>query len=115
MPELLMYGIKNCQTVKKARAWLETNGKAYRFHDVRVDGLNSAQLDSFIARVGWVTLLNRSSTSWRQLAAEQQADLDAAKAAALILAKPTLLKRPVLDTGDDLLVGFTPERYAQRL
>lgn len=112
---LTLYGIKTCQTVKKARTWLEQHDKAYRYHDVRVDGLTAAQLDDFIARTDWKLLLNRSSTAWRQLSPEQQADLDQDKAKALLLAYPTLMKRPVLDTGDQLLVGFTAERYASAL
>lgn len=110
-----LYGIKTCQTVKKARLWLEQHDKAYHYHDVRVDGLEAGQLENFVSRVDWKLLLNRSSTAWRQLAPEQQADLDQDKAIALILAHPTLMKRPVLDTGDRLLVGFTAERYATEL
>ncbi|MDD2723567.1 MAG: arsenate reductase [Methylovulum sp.] len=112
---ITLYGVKTCQTVKKARAWLEQHDKAYRYHDVRVDGLTSAHLDDFVARTDWKLLLNRSSTAWRQLSPEQQADLDQDKAMALLLAYPTLMKRPVLDTGGQLLVGFTPERYASAL
>jgi arsenate reductase len=110
-----LYGIKNCQTVKKARTWLEQHDKPYRFHDVRTDGLTAEQLADFVARSDWQTLLNRSSTSWRSIPPEQQADLDQDKAMALILAKPTLMKRPVLDTGTQLLVGFSPERYEKAL
>jgi len=110
-----LYGVKTCQTVKKARVWLEQHGKPYRYHDVRVDGLTATHLDDFMARADWKLLLNRSSTAWRQLSPEQQADLDQDKAKALILAHPTLMKRPVLDTGEQLLVGFTAERYASEL
>ena len=104
MPTL--YGIKNCDTVKKARKWLDENGIAYQFHDFRTDGLTLAQLNDFAARVDWSTLLNRSSTSWRQLSTEQQTDLTAEKALQLMLATPTLIKRPILDTGDKLIIGF---------
>ncbi|UOA09486.1 arsenate reductase [Methylobacter sp. S3L5C] len=101
-----LYGIKNCDTVKKARQWLDQNGIAYQFHDFRTDGLTSVQLNNFATRVDWNTLLNRSSTSW-QLSAEQQSDLTAEKAIALMVNTPTLIKRPVLDTGDKLIIGFT--------
>ena len=102
-----LYGIKNCDTVKKARLWLDQNGIAYQFHDFRADGLTLAQLNDFATRVDWSTLLNRSSTSWRQLSAEQQRDLTLEKAIALMFCTPTLIKRPILDTGDKLIIGFT--------
>jgi arsenate reductase len=102
-----LYGIKNCDTVKKARQWLDQNGIAYQFHDFRTDGLTSVQLNNFATRVDWNTLLNRSSTSWRQLSAQQQSDLTSEKAIALMVNTPTLIKRPVLDTGDKLIIGFT--------
>ena len=101
-----LYGIKNCDTVKKARLWLDQNGIAYRFHDFRADGLTLAQLNDFAARANWNMLLNRSSTSWRQLSAEQQSDPTLEKAIALMLNTPTLIKRPILDTGDKLIIGF---------
>ena len=112
---MILYGIKNCSTVKKARDWLDQHAIAYQYHDVRVDGLTLIQLQDFIARADWQKLLNRSSSSWRQLSDEQKSDLDADKAIALILEKPTLLKRPVLDTGKQLLVGFKAEDYQQLL
>jgi arsenate reductase len=112
---LTLYGIKTCQTVKKARTWLEQHEKTYRYHDVRVDGLTVEQLDNFATRTDWKLLLNRSSTAWRLLSPDQQADLDRDKALALISAYPTLMKRPVLDTGEQLLVGFTAELYANAL
>lgn len=113
---LILYGIKNCQTVKKAQAWLEQHDKAYRFHDVRKDGLTAEQLHHFMARgANWRLLLNRSSTTWKKLSAEQQADLDREKTLALILKSPTLLKRPILDTGDQLLIGFSAELYQNKL
>jgi len=102
-----LYGIKNCDTVKKARKWLDENGVAYRFHDFRIDGLTSEQLEHFAAHVDWNKLLNRSSTSWRQLSAEQQAGLSRDKALQLMLEIPTLIKRPVLDTGSQIILGFT--------
>lgn len=108
---IVLYGIKNCDTVKKARNWLDNNGIAYHFHDFRVDGLSSELLKHFSARLGWKTMLNRSSTSWRQLSAEQQDGLTETKALELMLANPTLIKRPVLDTGSELLIGFKPDIY----
>jgi Spx/MgsR family transcriptional regulator len=110
-----LYGIKNCDTVRKARKWLDDNGIAYRFHDYRSDGLSPELLKTFADQLGWNTLLNRSSTSWRQLSAEQQADLDAEKALALMLATPTLIKRPILDTSGKLLIGFKADEYAVNL
>lgn len=109
MPTL--YGIKNCDTIKKARQWLDKNGIAYRFHDYREDGLTPELLKSFLTRCGWQTLLNQRSTSWRQLDAAQKADLDENKALALMLETPTLIKRPVLENDDKLLVGFMAEQY----
>ena len=106
-----LYGIKNCETVKKARQWLDQNGIAYQFHDFRADGLTLAQLNNFVARLDWNTLLNRSSTSWRQLSTEQQNDLTSEKAIALMLNTTTLIKRPILDTGDKLIIGFKAENY----
>ena len=110
-----LYGIKNCDTVKKAKQWLEQNNIAYQFHDFRADELTSSQLIDFVSRVDWSNLLNRSSTSWRQLSIEQQSDLTAEKAIALMLANPTLIKRPVLDTGDKLIIGFKVDHYKTEL
>jgi arsenate reductase len=110
-----LYGIKNCDTVKKARQWLDQNGIAYRFHDFRADGLTLAQLTDFTNRADWNALLNRSSASWRQLDAEQQRDLTLETAVALMLNTPTLIKRPVLDTGDKLIVGFKANYYQTEL
>jgi Spx/MgsR family transcriptional regulator len=112
---VVLYGIKNCDTVKKTRLWLEDKGVPYQFHDYRVDGLTQEQLQSFAAKLGWEKMLNRSSTSWRQLSSEQQADLTEAKAIQLMLAVPTLIKRPILDTGDDLLIGFNADTYQLQL
>ncbi|MEI6707310.1 MAG: ArsC family reductase [Methylococcales bacterium] len=110
-----LYGIKNCSTVKKARDWLAQHGIAYQFHDVRVDGLTLEQLQNFATRVDWTSLLNRTSTSWRKLSPEQQTDLTEDKAIQLIVDAPTLLKRPVLDTGELLLVGFKEQDYQDKL
>ncbi len=112
---LTLYGIKNCDTVKKARLWLETQGIAYRFHDFRKDGLDSALLEHWEAELGWEALLNRRGTSWRKLEESQRAGVDRSKALALMLAQPSLIKRPVLATPTKVLVGFTAEDYANEL
>ncbi len=111
----VLYGIKNCDTVKKARNWLDNNGTAYQFHDYRVDGLTSEQLQRFAADLGWKTMLNCSSTSWRQLSAEQLDNLTETKALQLMLEIPTLIKRPILDTGNEILIGFKPDLYQAKL
>jgi len=110
-----LYGIKNCDTVKKARNWLDQNGIAYRFHDFRSDGLTPELLQHFADHLDWNKLLNRSSTSWRQLSAEQQNDLTQEKAMQLMLTTPTLIKRPVLESGDKLMLGFKAENYQTEL
>lgn len=112
---IVLYGIKTCDTCKKARAWLEQNHIEHRFHDFRVDGLSEAQLQQFIDKLGWEKLLNKSSTSWRQLSPEQQADLTEAKAKNSMLATPTLIKRPVLVMDNVILLGFNPDVYATNL
>ncbi len=111
----ILYGIKNCDTVKKARAWLETQGIAYRFHDFRADGLSPELLDTLEAALGWENLLNRRGTTWRRLADGQRENIDRGKAMALMLEQPSLIKRPVLDTGAKTLIGFTPDYYAREL
>jgi len=110
-----LYGIKNCDTVKKARNWLDQNGIAYRFHDFRTDGLTPELLQHFADHLDWNKLLNRSSTSWRQLSADQQSDLTQEKAMQLMLTTPTLIKRPVLESGDKLMLGFKAENYQTEL
>lgn len=103
---VVLYGIKTCDSIKKARRWLEQNGIEYRFHDYRSDGLDHMLLQSFADSLGWEALLNKSSTSWRQLSEEQKTGLDTETALALMLATPTLIKRPLLDTGAKLILGF---------
>jgi len=110
-----LYGIKNCDTVKKARNWLDQNGITYRFHDFRIDGLTPELLQHFADHLDWNKLLNRSSTSWRQLSTEQQSDLTQEKAMQLMLTTPTLIKRPVLESGDKLMLGFKAENYQTEL
>ena len=106
-----LYGIKNCDTVKKARRWLDANGVDYAFHDFRIDGLDALQLRQWAAAVGWDTLLNRRGTTWRQLPETERAQVDEHKALALMLAQPTLIKRPVLVVDDAVHVGFTDSGY----
>lgn len=110
-----LYGIKNCDSVKKARNWLDQNGINYRFHDFRTDGLTPELLQHFADHADWTKLLNRSSTSWRQLSAEQQSDLTPEKSMQLMLNTPTLIKRPVLDTGSKLIIGYKNENYQAEL
>jgi arsenate reductase len=109
---ITLYGIKNCDTCKKALKWLEQNGIACRMHDYRSDGLTQELLENFIDQLGWDKILNRSSTSWRQLTEDQRADPDREKACRLMLAAPTLIKRPILDTGTGLILGFKADQYA---
>jgi Spx/MgsR family transcriptional regulator len=110
-----LYGIKNCDTVKKARLWLEQQQIPYRFHDFRADGLDTALLQRFETALGWEAMLNRKSTSWRQLAPEQQNGLERGKTLALMLTNPTLIKRPILQTGEKFIIGFNPELYRSEL
>ncbi len=107
-----MYGIKNCDTIKKARTWLEANGVAYDFHDYKTAGINEARLRGWAKELGWDKLLNRAGTTFRKLPEADREGLDADKAVALMLAQPSMIKRPVLDLGDRRLLGFKPEAYA---
>ena len=107
-----LFGIPNCDSVRKARRWLDEHGIAYVFHDFRKDGLDAAQLAAWIEQVGWETLLNRKGTTWRQLPAAQREGVDGKRARALLLRSPTLIKRPVLVAGQHLEVGFDADRYA---
>jgi len=107
-----LYGIPNCDTVKKARVWLEQLGVAFAFHDYKKVGIDRPRLEAWVAEHGWETVLNRAGTTFRALPDSDRADLDAGKAVDLMLAQPSMIKRPVLDLGDRTLVGFKPERYA---
>lgn len=106
-----LYGIKTCDTVRKARRFLDEQGVEYRFHDFRADGLSPARVDDWLRQLAPETLLNRRSTSWRQLPEAQRADLSPAAVKALVLDNPTLIKRPVLELDGRIEVGFSPERY----
>lgn len=107
-----LYGIKNCDTMKKARRWLDERGVDYRFHDYREEGVDEARLRGWAAKVGWEKLLNRGGTTFRGLPEAEKACMDETKAVRLMLAQPAMIKRPVLERGDAILVGFSPEVYA---
>ena len=104
---ITVYGIRNCDTCRKALRWLNDERIAHRFHDFRADGLNRAQLAAWVAELGWERLLNRRGTTWRKLAEADRADVTEADAVRLMAANPTLIKRPVLDTGSTRMVGFS--------
>ena len=106
-----LYGIANCDTMKKARSWLDEHGTAYVFHDYKKTGVDEALVRRWVAALGWETVLNRAGTTFRTLPEADRAALDADKAVALILVQPSMIKRPILDTGETLLAGFKPERY----
>ena len=108
-----IYGIKNCETMKKALAWLDDHGVRYDFHDYKTAGIDVAKLKGWAKQVGWKTLLNTRGTTWRKLSPSQQANLDEAKAMRLMSENPSLIKRPVLEHGGALMVGFIPERYSE--
>ena len=112
---LTIYGIKNCDTMKKARAFLDKAGVDYAFHDYKVSGIDRDRLAEWSRQVGWETLLNRAGTTFRKLPREEQAGLNEKKALALMLAQPSMIKRPVLEGGERLLVGFKPEVYAAQI
>lgn len=107
-----MYGIPNCDTMKKARTWLDAHGVAYRFHNYKTHGIDGATLHRWVEQVGWEALLNRAGTTFRKLDEGDRQDVDADKAIGLMLAHPSLIKRPVLDCDGALTIGFKPERYA---
>ncbi len=107
-----IYGIKACDTMKKARTWLEAHGVAYAFHDYKLEGAKRGDLESWSRAVGWEVLLNRNGTTFRNLPETDKTGLNEAKAITLMLAQPSMIKRPVLDVGGKLIVGFKPEAYA---
>lgn len=106
-----LYGIKNCDTVKKARSWLEQRGVNYEFHDFRADGLTAAQVQSWIAELGLDTLVNKRSTTWKELSDSQKNAFNSEAAVQIIVDNPTLIKRPLLDTGALRQVGFKEADY----
>lgn len=112
---ITLYGIKNCDTMKKARAWLDSHRVPYTFHDYKIAGIDASRLRRWCGEVGWETLLNRSGTTFRKLPDAGKRDLNEARAIQLMLAQPSMIKRPVLETGAKLLVGFRPELYEKEL
>jgi arsenate reductase (glutaredoxin) len=108
-----IYGIKACDTMKKAREWLDAAGVAYAFHDYKTQGIDAATLNAWAGVVGWEKLLNRAGTTFRKLPDADKAGIDQEKAIALMVAQPSMIKRPVLDIGGTLVVGFNPDMYRQ--
>lgn len=106
-----LYGIRNCDTIKKARAWLESHGVEYEFHDYKTAGIDRGKLERWCGELGWKVLLNRAGTTFRKLSDQDKMVDDAQKAIALMLAQPSLIKRPVLDRDGHLLAGFKPETF----
>ncbi|WP_135075717.1 ArsC family reductase [Terasakiella sp. SH-1] len=103
-------GLKNCDTCRKAKKWLEAEGFDYEYQDVRADGLNAEDLSVWAGKVGWEALLNRRGTTWRTLDEAQKSDVDEAKAIALMVEHPALMKRPVFQSGDQIILGFKQEQ-----
>lgn len=109
---ITLYGIPNCDTIRKARLWLDAHGVAFEFHDYKKAGVDRAALEGWVDQLGWEALLNRAGTTFRKLPDADKADLDRDRAIALMAAQPSLIRRPVLVGGNMLEVGFKPERYA---
>lgn len=112
---LTLYGIKNCDTVKKARTWLEGEGAAYTFHDYKTAGVDETQLRAWVKELGWETVLNRAGITFRKLAEADKADLTEERAIRLMLAQPSMIKRPILDLGERRIAGFRDDIYAGAL
>jgi len=112
---IAIYGIRNCDTVKKARAWLDARGAAYDFHDYKISGIDEARLRAWAAELGWEKLLNRAGTTFRKLPDADRAGIDEDKAIALMLAQPSMIKRPILDLGERRLVGFGEDEWSAAL
>jgi arsenate reductase (glutaredoxin) len=111
--QITIYGIKNCDTMKKARAWLDDRGVTYAFHDYKAEGIDKASLERWAKEVGWEVLLNRAGTTFRKLPERERENVTEKRAIALMLEQPSMIKRPVLDVGGELVVGFKPEIYAK--
>lgn len=112
---LTIYGIRNCDTCKKARKWLEANSVEHRFHDLRVDGLGKTALARWAQSASWQKLLNTRSTAWRGIPEADRQELNEQRALELMLKYPTLVKRPILETKKNVLVGFSAEDYAEQI
>lgn len=110
-----LYGINNCDTVKKAKNWLKKNNQDFQFHDYRKQGLTADLLNTFEAELGWEMMLNKRSTSWRELSDEMKNNLSKQTALQYMLDTPTLIKRPILNTGKKLIIGFKADNYQQEL
>ncbi len=108
---ITVYGIKACDTMKKARSWLEANGVDYSFHDYKAQGVTPERLAVWIAQVGWEKVLNRNGTTFRKLAEDDRADLTAEKAIRLMVANPSMIKRPIIESEGALVLGFNPSDY----
>lgn len=115
MSKVILFGIKNCDTMKKAFNWLSENGVDYEFTDYKKAGVAAAHLADWSQRAGWETLLNKRGLTWKKLTDAERADVNETKAIELMTQHPSLIKRPVLDTGRQLIIGFTPENYAEQL
>lgn len=107
-----MYGIKNCDTIKKARDWLNQHGIAFEFHDYKAKGIDRGTLETWCKEVGWEVLLNRAGTTFRKLPEKDKEELNEQRAIKLMMAQPSMIKRPVLDVGKRRLVGFKPDNYS---
>lgn len=113
MTQPTLYGIKNCDTVKKARKWLDNNGIDYQFHDFRADGLTEAKVNDWIAEPGLEAIINKRSTTWKGLSEQNKLNIfDVSSAPALIVANPTIIKRPLLEASETTQVGFNAEQYS---
>ncbi len=108
---ITLYGLATCDATRAARKWLEANAVMHGFHDVREDGLTKSLVESWVKQIGWEKVLNKASTTWRELPEKHKAGIDEKKAVALLLAQPTLVKRPVLDRGGCVSLGFKSEAY----
>lgn len=112
---MIVYGIRNCDTTRKALKWLDEQGHDYRFHDYRRDGVPETSLRDWVTRLGWETVINKRGTTWRNLDETTRANMDAESAVEAALHEPALIKRPVLENGDTLLVGFKADEWQNHL
>ena len=112
---IIVYGIKNCDTVKKACKWLTENNLDYRFHDFRKDGLTQSKIKKWASQVEWEILLNRRGTTWRKLSEDQKTNINKSNAIKLMTDQPTLIKRPVIEHNNEIIVGFSAETFQQKL
>jgi len=110
---ITMYGIPNCDSIKKAKRWLDEHAIAYQFHNYKKDGIDAATLAAWVEQVGWEILLNKRGTTWRNLSDTQKADIDSAKAIALLCDNPSMIKRPVLNMDGRTIVGFSEQSYGE--